>query len=83
MKCTSRGRAGVLGHANIQQTSTYLNATLQGLHHSMKTLDRARGRQAKRGQTRPSCKPGANTPACDPLADGKPAAANGSKLLVN
>ena len=73
----------MLGHANIQQTSTYLNATLQGLHHSMKTLDRSRGRQAKRRQTRPSCKPVANTPACDPLADGKPAPANDSKLLVN
>lgn len=73
----------MLGHANIEQTSTYLNATLQGLHHSMKALDRSRGRQGKVRTSRPACKPVAHTPTCDPLADGKPQPANDSKLLVN
>jgi Phage integrase family len=41
----------MLGHASLQQTSTYLNATLRGLHESMRNLD----------QSRPACKPLANT----------------------
>jgi integrase len=36
----------MLGHASLQQTSTYLNATLRGLHESMRNLD----------QSRPACK---------------------------
>jgi integrase len=32
----------MLGHASLQQTSTYLNATLHGLHESMRTLERTR-----------------------------------------
>ena len=43
----------MLGHASLQQTSTYLNATLRGLHESMRNLD----------QSRPACNPLANTPA--------------------
>jgi integrase len=43
----------MLGHASLQQTSTYLNATLRGLHESMRNLD----------QSRPACRPLANTPA--------------------
>jgi hypothetical protein len=43
----------MLGHASLQQTSTYLNATLRGLHESMRNLDRSR----------PACKPLANKPA--------------------
>jgi integrase len=31
-----------IGHANIRQTSTYLNATPKGLYRSMKMLDRTR-----------------------------------------
>lgn len=42
----------MLGHASLQQTSTYLNATLRGLHESMRNLDRSR----------PSCKPLASAP---------------------
>lgn len=42
----------MLGHASLQQTSTYLNATLRGLHASMRNLN----------QSRPACKPPANTP---------------------
>ncbi len=38
----------MLGHANIEQTSTYLNATLRGLHRSMKALDRSRRAAARR-----------------------------------
>ena len=37
----------MLGHASLQQTSTYLNTTLHGLHESMRTLER----------TRPACNP--------------------------
>ena len=43
----------VLGHASLQQTGTYLNATLRGLHESMRNLD----------ESRPACKPLANKPA--------------------
>jgi hypothetical protein len=43
----------ILGHVSLQQTSTYLNATLRGLHESMRNLD----------QSRPACKPLANKPA--------------------
>lgn len=32
----------MLGHASLQQTSTYLNATLRGLHDSMRNLEQAR-----------------------------------------
>jgi integrase len=41
--------AHMLGHANISQTSTYLNATRVGLQDAMRRLDEARG-----------CKPVAN-----------------------
>ncbi len=43
----------MLGHASLQQTSTYLNATLRGLHASMQQFDRFR----------PACKPLAKKPA--------------------
>ena len=32
----------MLGHASLQQTSTYLNTTLHGLHQSMRTLEQSR-----------------------------------------
>jgi hypothetical protein len=73
----------MLGHANIEQTSTYLNATLRGLHRSMKALDRRRGRVAKPRQSRPACNPVANGPTCDHLANGNGAPTSDSKLLVN
>jgi hypothetical protein len=73
----------MLGHANIEQTSKYLNATLQGLHRSMKALDRTRRRVAKPRQSRSACKPLANAPACSPLADGKDAQPTDAKVLVN
>jgi hypothetical protein len=57
----------MLGHASLQQTSTYLNTTLQGLHESMRTLEQARkscklvARKATRGH-RPARK---QAPAID------------------
>jgi integrase len=74
----------MLGHANIQQTSTYLNATLQGIHRSMQRLDRTRRTAAgRKARTSPACNPLAHKTACDPLAvsNGTPAA--DAKLLVN
>jgi hypothetical protein len=74
----------MLGHANIQQTSTYLNATLKGLHRSMKMLDRTRRAAArKKAKVPPACNPLASKPACDPLAARKKTPASNAKLLVN
>ena len=77
----------MLGHANIEQTSTYLNATLRGLHRSMRALDRTRQtvarRAGKKAETSPACNPLASTPACAPLAACKDAPAPDAKLLVN
>jgi hypothetical protein len=42
----------MLGHANLQQTSTYLNATLRGMHRSMRTFERTRG-SVKRDRSSP------------------------------
>lgn len=33
----------MLGHADLKQTSTYLNATVKGLEDSMRRFDEARG----------------------------------------
>jgi len=62
----------MLGHASLQQTSTYLNATLRGLHESMRNLD----------QFRPACKLVANTPARGhrPLRKAAPAKTENSLL---
>jgi integrase len=61
----------MLGHASLDQTSTYLNATLRGLHESMRNME----------QTRPAC----NLLASKPLRDPRPArkqtpVANGKSL---
>jgi integrase len=50
-------RAHMLGHASLQQTSTYLNATLRGLHESMRNLDQSRP-ACNRLQTHPSADTG-------------------------
>jgi integrase len=42
----------MLGHASLEQTSTYLNATLRGMHRSMRATDLVRG-----GTVRPDPKP--------------------------
>jgi integrase len=43
--------AHMLGHANISQTSTYLNATKVGLQDSMRRLDASRGEREAHGET--------------------------------
>jgi hypothetical protein len=62
-----------LRSASLQQTSTYLNATLRGLHESMRTLD----------QSRPSCKPLASTPLRGLRPVRKQAAARNGKSLFH
>ena len=73
----------MLGHANISQTSTYLNATLSGLHESMRALDRKRNAEARKTRTSPACKPPAGKAACAPLVDRNDARQKDGKLLVN
>jgi len=73
----------MLGHANISQTSTYLNATLTGLHEWMRALDRKRKAEARKSMSRPACKRLASRAACAPLADRNEATAKDAKLLVN
>ena len=74
----------MLGHANIQQTSTYLNATLKGLHRSMKILDRTRRAAARKtAQVPPACNPLASQPACDPLAGSKGLPPTAARLSGN
>jgi integrase len=55
----------MLGHANLSQTSTYLNATSHGLQAAMKALDESR--EAKPDPSR--CKPVASEPVPDHLSD--------------
>jgi hypothetical protein len=43
----------MLGHANIEQTSTYLNVTLQVIRSLTKALDRTRGRATNRASPAP------------------------------
>lgn len=62
----------MLGHASLQQTSTYLNATLRGLHESMRTLEEARK----------SCKSVANEPSRGHRPDRKQALASHGKSLI-
>jgi integrase len=64
--------AHMLGHANIAQTSTYLNATRVGLQDSMRRLDAARG-----------CKPVANETETDPAPVRNEDTAEGTQPLVN
>jgi integrase len=63
----------MLGHASLQQTSTYLNATLRGLHESMRNLD----------QSRPACKPLASRPARGHRPVRKQAPARNGKSLLH
>lgn len=78
----------MLGHASIQQTSTYLNATLRGLHRSMRASDQARARTASHFQLNSpvagnSCNPVASTPSCDSLATRNETSPHSDKSLVN
>ena len=49
----------MLGHCNLKQTSTYVNAKQVDLVESMRKFD----------QSRAACKPVANSPIPDPLLD--------------
>jgi hypothetical protein len=51
----------MLGHANVEQTSGYLSATLSGLHQSMKALDRKRRAAGRKAPSAAACNPLANT----------------------
>jgi integrase len=77
----------MLGHASLEQTSTYLNATLRGLHRSMRALDQARAHTVSGQELTAlpgnSCNPVASTPSCDPLATCKDIPRATDKLLVN
>lgn len=63
----------MLGHANLSQTSTYLNPTTVGLHESMRKLEDARA----------ACKNVASEPASAPRPDSKAAAPAVDNLLIH
>jgi integrase len=63
----------MLGHANLSQTSTYLNATKTGLHDSMKRFE----------EFAPGCNPVAINPQIDPSRDCNDEASAAGKLSVN
>ncbi len=81
----------MLGHSSLQQTSTYLNATLRGLHRSMRAFDEARGQQPPASdkpatdQTASgiSCKNVASDPSCARLAPCKAATPSDDKSLIH
>ena len=62
----------MLGHASLQQTSTYLNITTQGLHESMRKLEEARA----------ACKDVARPASRARRPDGKQAPADSGNLLM-
>jgi integrase len=62
----------MLGHASLQQTSTYLNATLRGLHESMRSLEEARN----------SCKSVASNPTRGHRPARKQAPAHNGNSLI-
>jgi hypothetical protein len=62
----------MLGHTSLQQTSTYLNATLRGLHESMRTLEESRN----------SCKSVASNPARGQRPARKQAPAHDRKSFI-
>lgn len=63
----------MLGHASLQQTSTYLNATLRGLHDSMRSLE----------ELRAACNPVASEPGIDPRPARKQAPAKDGNPLIH
>ncbi len=62
----------MLGHASLQQTSTYLNLTTQGLHESMRKLEEARA----------ECKDAAKPTPRDLRPVGEQAPADHGNLLM-
>jgi integrase len=63
----------MLGHANLSQTSTYLNATRVGLHESMRRFD----------EIASGCNPVANETTTEPPPHRNDESAEAAKLLVN
>jgi integrase len=63
----------MLGHANVSQTSTYLNATRAGLHDSMRRFSDAA----------PGCNPVANTAQTDPSPLRNEATLTDPEVTVN
>jgi integrase len=63
----------MLGHASLQQTSTYLNLTAQGLHESMRKLD----------DSREACKIVASEASRALRPAGKQAPARDENLLIH
>jgi integrase len=62
----------MLGHASIDQTSTYLNAQARGLHKSMREMEASRAAR----------KPPANAPAQEPPPQDEQTPAGGGKVVV-
>ena len=61
----------MLGHSNVSQTSTYLNAGRMGLQEAMKRIDASR------------CNPVAIRPSSEPPTDCNEATGENAKHLVN
>ncbi len=78
--------AHMLGHANISQTSTYLNATKVGLQEAMQRLDVSRavstGGESGGGKP-PRCNPVANDGANRPGASVQRTDTDGAQVTVN
>jgi len=81
----------MLGHTSLEQTSTYLNATLRGMHRSMRAFDRARSemqptepsREGARNESGEPCKNLASEPAIAHRPPCKDAPASADKSLVH
>jgi integrase len=81
----------MLGHANLQQTSTYLNATLRGMHRSMRTFERTRTQVTPiepvtanpRSGSGNSLQVLASDPACAPLTSCKAQPNSDDKSLIH
>ncbi len=69
----------MLGHANLSQTSTYLNATGHGLQAAMKALDERREAE----DISPRCNPVANKPAVERLSDCNGDDRSAAQVTVN
>jgi integrase len=63
----------MLGHANVSQTSTYLNATRVGLQESMRRFDESASR----------CNPVASNTQTDPSPFRNDESANAKNVVVN
>jgi hypothetical protein len=81
----------MLGHASLEQTSTYLNATLRGMHRSMRAFDLVRGGTTPddpkpcetAGQSGKPCKIVASEGDAARLASCKDAESSDDKSLIH